>query len=254
MKTIKNITIMLLAAGTVMSCSKNEDNPINNLPEGFALKADARVKVGDLPQAILDYVTENYKELTIAKSEEEDNGNFEIKLSNGTELIFDAEGNFLGVDDDDENGNFDDSDIPVEELLASIIMYVEENYPMISIKEASMENNGHYEITLGDKTVLIFDANGEFLGVGVDENDQDGDGEYEWGDGDHHDDGDSIDPAQLPENVLTYLADTYPDLTIMHAEVESEGYYEVTMSNGLEVYFDAEGNFVSTDEGEDHED
>jgi hypothetical protein len=254
MKTIKNIAIVLLAAGSVLSCSKNEDNPMNNLPEGFALKADAKVKVGDLPQAILDYVKENYDGLSIAKSEEEDNGNFEIKLSNGLELIFNAAGNFLGVDDDDENGNFDDSDIPVEELLAAITNYVDENFPGTSIKEASMENNGHYEITLGDKTVLIFDANGEFLGVGVDENDQDGDGEYEWGDGDQHDDGDTIDPAQLPEKVLTYLNENYNDLTIMHAEIESEGYYEVTMSNGLEVYFDAEGNFVSTDEGEGHED
>jgi hypothetical protein len=40
----------------------------------------------------------------------------------------------------------------------------------------------------------------------------------------------------------------YPELTIVRAEVEDEGEYEVTMSNGLEVYFDAEGNFLSVDD------
>jgi hypothetical protein len=47
---------------------------------------------------------------------------------------------------------------------------------------------------------------------------------------------------------LLYLAETYPNLTIVYAEIEGEGDFEVTMSNGLEVYFDAEGNFLSVDE------
>jgi hypothetical protein len=122
------------------------------------------------------------------------------------------------------------------------------NYPEIGIEEASIENNDHYEVTLNDDIVLIFDANGGFLGIGVDENDQDGDGDYDWEEEDGHDDGETIDPAQLPDMVRAYLEETYPDLTIVHAEVEDEGEYEVTMSNGLEVYFDAEGNFLSAED------
>ncbi|MCJ7467031.1 MAG: PepSY-like domain-containing protein [Maribacter sp.] len=251
MKSIKNITILFTILIVITSCSKNSQDAMNDLPAGTALKADAKVKVGDLPQPILDYVTTNYPELTITKSEQEDNGHFEVKLSNHTELIFDAAGTFIGIDDDNsEHDDYGDSNIAPADLLPAILAYIETNYAEFSIEEASMENNGHIEVTLNDvdKTVLIFNANGEFMGVGVDENDQDGDGEYEWGHGDHHDDGDNIDPAQLPDMALAYLSDTYPDLDILHAELESEGTYEVTMSNGLEVYFDAEGNFVSTDD------
>jgi hypothetical protein len=228
---------------------------MSDLPAGTALKSDAKVKVSDLPLPILDYVTTNYPDLTIAKSEVEDNGHFEVKLSDHTELIFDAEGNFLGIDDDNgDHDDFGDSNIAPGDLLPVILTYIETNYAEFSIEEASMENNGHIEVALSDKTVLIFDANGEFIGIGVDEHDKDGDGEFEWGDGSYHDDGDNIDPAQLPDMALAYLADTYPDLDIVHAEVESDGTYEVTMSDGLEVYFDAEGNFLSTDEGENHGD
>ena len=252
MKTIQKMSLVALSVLTVVSCSKNSEDVLNDLPAGVALKADAKVKVGDLPKAILEFVAEEFPELTIDEAEEEYNGNFEVELSNGTELVFDAIGAFLGIDDDsEENGDFDDSDVDIETLLPAILEYVELNYPGEGIDEAEMEHNDQYEVTLNDDddTVLIFNANGEFLGVGVDENDQDGDGDYDWEEEDGHDDGETIDPAQLPELALAYLEETYyPDHTIVHAEIEDGGEYEVTMSNGHEVYFDAKGNFLSIDE------
>jgi hypothetical protein len=249
MKTIKKISLTVLIVLAMVSCSKDNEDTSNALPEGIALKADAKVKVGDLPMEILDFVAREFPERTIDEAEEEDNGNFEVELSDGTELIFDANGNFLGIDDDsEENGDFDDFEVDIATLLPAILEYIEMNYPQIGIEEASIENNDHYEVTLNDDVVLIFDANGVFLGVGVDENDQDGDGDYDWEEEDGHDDGETIDPAQLPDMALAYLEEMYPELTIVRAEVEDEGEYEVTMSNGLEVYFDAEGNFLSVDD------
>ena len=252
MKTIQKMSLVALSVLTVVSCSKNSEDVLNDLPAGVALKADAKVKVGDLPMVILEFVADEFQGLTIDEAEEEYNGNFEVELSNGTELIFDAFGAFLGIDDDsEENGDFDDSDVDIETLLLAILEYVELNYPGEGIDEAEMEHNDQYEVTLNndDDTVLIFNANGEFLGVGVDENDQDGDGDYDWEEEDGHDDGETIDPAQLPELALAYLEETYyPDHTIVHAEIEDGGEYEVTMSNGHEVYFDAKGNFLSIDE------
>ena len=252
MKTIQKMSLVALSVLTVVSCSKNSEDVLNDLPAGVALKADAKVKVGDLPMVILEFVADEFQGLTIDEAEEEYNGNFEVELSNGTELIFDAFGAFLGIDDDsEENGDFDDSDVDIETLLLAILEYVELNYPGEGIDEAEMEHNDQYEVTLNndDDTVLIFNANGEFLGVGVDENDQDGDGDYDWEEEDGHDDGETIDPAQLPEVALAYLEETYyPDHTIVHAEIEDGGEYEVTMSNGHEVYFDAKGNFLSIDE------
>lgn len=250
MKTIQKLSLVAITVLTVVSCNKNSEDVLNDLPAGVALKADAKVKVGDLPMVILEFVADEFQELTIDEAEEEDNGNFEVELSDGTELVFDANGAFLGIDDDsEENGDFDDSDVDIETLLPAILEYVELNYPREGIDEAELEHNDQYEVTLNDDTVLIFNANGEFLGVGVDENDQDGDGDYDWEEEDGHDDGETIDPAQLPELALAYLEETYyPDYTIVHAEIEDGGEFEVTMSNGLEVYFDAEGNFLSIDE------
>lgn len=249
MKTIQKLLLVALSFLTVVSCSKDSDDIPDDLPMGFALKADAKVRVGDLPVEILDFVAREFPELTIDEAEEEDNGNFEVELSNGTELIFNANGTFLGIDDDsEENGDFDDSEVAKEDLLQVILDYIELNYPGVGIDEAELENNDQYEVELNDDTILIFNINGDFQGVGVDENDQDDDGDYDWEEEDGNDDGDTIEPAQLPEMALSYLEENYPDLTIVHAEIEDEGDFEVTMSNGLEVYFDAEGNFLSVDE------
>ena len=249
MKTIQNMALVALCAITIVSCSKNSEDVLNDSTVGIALKADAKVRVGDLPVEILDFVAREYPELTINKAEEEDNGNFEVELSNGTELIFDANGSFLGIDDDSqENGDFDDSEIAKEDLLQVILDYIELNYPGVGIDEAELEHNNQYEVELNDDTILIFNMDGDFQGVGVDENDQDNDGNYDWEDENGNDDGDSIDIAQLPEIALLYLQENYPNLTIVYAEIEGEGDFEVTMSNGLEVYFDAEGNFLSVDE------
>lgn len=249
MKTIQKQLLIALSFLTVVSCSKDSDDVLNNLPMGFALKADVKVKVGNLPIGILDFVAREFPELTIYEAEKEANGNFEVELSNGIELVFDANSTFLGIDDDsEENGDFDDSEVAIEDLLSAILDYVELEYSEVGIDEAEMENNNQYEVTLNNDTVLIFNSNGEFLGVGVDENDQDGDGDYDWEEEDDHDDGENIDPSELPDLALVYLVDTYSDLTILHAEMEDGGEFEVTMSNGLEIYFDAEGNFLSKDE------
>lgn len=249
MKTIQKMSLVVISVFIAVSCSKNSTDANNDLAAGFALKADAKVKVGNLPVAILEFVAREFSNLTIDEAEEEDNGNFEVELSDGTELVFDADGTFLGIDDDsEENGDFDDSEVALADLLPAILDYIELNYVGVGIDEAEIEHNNQFEVTLKDETVLIFNLNGEFLGVGVDENDQDGDGDYEWEDEDGHDDGETIDPDQLPEMALAYLEETYPDLTIVHAEIEDERDFEVTMSNGLEVYFDAEGNFTSSEE------
>ncbi|TLP79810.1 PepSY-like domain-containing protein [Maribacter sp. ACAM166] len=240
---------MTLGTLTVVSCSKNSEDVENDSLVGIGLKADAKVRVGDLPVEILDFVASEFPELTINESEEEDNGNFKVELSNDIELVFDANGDFLGIDDDSqENGDFDDSEIIKEDLLQAILDYIELKYPEMGIDEAEMEHNNQYEVKLNDDTVLIFNSNGDFQGVGVEENDQDDNGDYDWEEEGGNDDGDAIDPADLPEMVMAYLEETYPNLPIVHAEIEDEGAFEVTMSNGLEVYFDTEGNFLSVDE------
>ena len=85
---------------------------------------------------------------------------------------------------------------------------------------------------------LFFDAEGNFLGVARDENDNDQD-----------EDETDINPADLPQNIKDYIIGTYPNNTIIEAEIEGDGSYEVTLNNGVELEFDADGNFVSAEDG-----
>ncbi len=226
------------------SCSNDDDATTETQPDLTArfFNADVYVSVSSLPQPILDYVSSNYPDVTIREAELEDNNNFEIYLSNGLELIFDANGNFLGIDDD-ETEDFGDEYIPISEIPQNILDFITANFPGVGIDEAEKENNGNYEIELENDIELVFDANGNFLGLAEDENDEDEDDQ-------------DIDPADLPQNILDYISENYPNNTIIEAEIEDDGEYEVTLNNGVELEFDAEGNFLNAEDGngEDEED
>lgn len=65
-------------------------------------------------------------------------------------------------------------------------------------------------------------------------------------DEDEHEDVDDIASANLPEAILTYLAANYPAATIREAEWE-DGIYEIELSNGLELKFDQNGQFLGSE-------
>ncbi|NJW55646.1 PepSY-like domain-containing protein, partial [Salinimicrobium oceani] len=100
-----------------------------------------------LPQAILTYISTNYPENTIREAEVEDNGQFEVELNNGTELVFDAQGNFLGIDDDSDDV-FGDEDIAAADLPEKIRNFISTHFSGATIEEAELENNGNYEVEL----------------------------------------------------------------------------------------------------------
>ncbi len=244
MKKLKIFGIFLGGLVLVSSCSNDDNATTETQPDLTArfFNADVYVSVSSLPQPILDYVSSNYPDVTIREAELEDNNNFEIYLSNGLELIFDANGNFLGIDDD-ETEDFGDEYIPISEIPQNILDFITANFPGVGIDEAEKENNGNYEIELENDIELVFDANGNFLGLAEDENDEDEDDQ-------------DIDPADLPQNILDYISENYPNNTIIEAEIEDDGEYEVTLNNGVELEFDAEGNFLNAEDGngEDEED
>ena len=113
-----------------------------------------------------------------------------------------------------------------------------------------MENNGHYEVVLSDGVDLVFDGNGVFLGIGVDDNegsesDDGNESDVDNQNGNQHEDGTVIDAATLPQLVKDYLSTTYPDATIIEARSMTDSGYEVELSTGIEVVFDANGNILS---------
>ncbi len=234
MKSFKIVLAVIFLLPLLQSCSDNEDTLAPDL-NAVAFTADTSVSTSTLPQSILDYITENYPGLTIVEAEIEDNQNFEIELSNGIELIFNSQGEFLGIDDDENE--FDDEEIAPANLPQNILDFISTYYPGIEIEEAELENNGNYEIELENEIEIIFDGDGNFLGQAQDENDDE-----------QGDDEDNINPADLPQSILDYIAANYPDNSIIEAEREDDG-YEVTLNNGVELEFDLEGNFLSAEDG-----
>ena len=58
-----------------------------------------------------------------------------------------------------------------------------------------------------------------------------------------------IDPATLPSAVQTYISTNYPNQGIYEAERYDDcEVYEVELANGIELYFDLQGNFLGTDD------
>ena len=227
----------ILGGLLLFSACSDDDSVSGNVVDLDAryFKADVHVSSSSLPQNILDYVSSNYPGVTIREAETENNDNFEVYLSNGLELVFDMDGNFLGIDDDGED-DFGDEHLTVSEIPQNILDFISDNFPGVEIDEAERENNGNYEIELENDMELIFDSNGDFLGQGEDENEEE-------------DDDEEVNPADLPQNILDYISVNYPDNSIIEAEIEDDGKYEVTLNNGVELEFDSEGNFLSAEDG-----
>jgi len=164
-----------------------------------------------------------------------------------TDIDSDNDGTDDGEDSDDDNDGTNDSDedynggngidgsnIDHASLPQIILDYITQNYANATIIEAEIESNGNYEVSLSNGVELYFNSNGDFLMTGNDYNDDNDDN-----------DSSNIDPASLPQIILDYITQNYPNTTITEAEIESNGGYEVSLSNGIELYFDQDGNFLS---------
>ncbi len=244
MKKIKFLSLAFAATLTFSSCSSDDDGDMDpevdlNLTANLS---DDYINAAALPQAVLNYISTNYPGNTIKEAEIEDNNNYEVELNNGTELIFDQQGAFLGIDDDDDD-DFGDQDIAPGDLPADISDFIATYYPGITIEEAERENNGNYEIELNNDVEIIFDADGKFLGRADDD------------DNDDKDD-DDIEVSELPQGIRDYIATNYPNNTIIEAEREDDNAFEVTLNNGVELEFDSDGTFLDAEDhnGDDDED
>ncbi len=245
MKNLKLLSLIVISLITFSSCSGDDDGGETGTEVDLNLTAprsDDHINTAALPQAILDYITTNYPNNTIWKAEIEDNNNYEVELNDETELVFDQQGNFLGIDDDDDD-DFGDEEIAPADLPLEIREFISTYFPGTTVEEAERENNGNYEVELSNDVELIFDADGNFLGRAEDDDDDDRDDE-------------DIAVDDLPQAVRDYIAANYPNNSIIEAEREDDGTYEVTLNNGLEIHFDAQGNFLEADDhnGDDDDD
>lgn len=232
------MTILVLTLFT--SCEKEEfpkeeeivqtgSNEITSLDE----------EVIQFPNSINNYVDSEYPQLQITSVEQEDNEEYEVELSDGTTLIFDMDGSFLRVgeedkeEEDDEDDDEEEVSLTFNQLPTAIQNYLNTHYPNNEIEEAELENGNIFEIELDNGTELYFDNAGNLLYIETE-------GDYE---GD--DDNDAISLTDLPTTITEYISINYPTQLIVQADfLQEEGVYKVRLQGDLELYFDTAGNLV----------
>lgn len=178
---------------------------------------DQAIPVSSLPQSITDYIAANFAGRTIVWAEIDDD-EYEVYLNDGTEVSFDRRGRFLEVDRDRDA--IDPANLP-----QNIRDYISTNFPSATIIKAELDDN-FYELELSNGMELYFDAQGNFLGSEVDDR--------------------PVAVGDLPAAITQYVSQNYPNLTIVSAEID-DNMYEIELSNGLELYFDLNGNFLFAD-------
>lgn len=186
------------------------------------------IDIATLPQAIKDYVTANYPAASIEEADKSlETGEYLVFLDNELELLFDKDGNFLEVLEDDDDHE-DWREIELSAIPQAILDYIAANYATATIEEAGVnEEDGSFAILLDTDIVLLFDKDGNFLEELTE------------------DDFDEVDPADLPQAIKDYIAENHAGATIEEAGIDPEdGSFYVELDSGLVLVFDADGNYV----------
>ena len=93
--------------------------------------------------------------------------------------------------------------------------------------EKSMGTTHEYEVTLADGSEITFGGNGEWKSVETPSNR-------------------AVPSGLVPTAIAKYVAERHAGASVIGIEKNKKG-YEVELSNGLEMQFDAAGNFLQYD-------
>ncbi len=134
---------------------------------------------------------------------------------------------FMACGDDDDNDNV----ITYEELPTLAKTFITTHFPD-QAKDQVKKDNDSYDVYLSGYEIE-FNLNGEWDSV---------DGKR----------GTQRNPIPqsilnlLPNGILLYVAETYPNITILEVDKEING-YEITLNNDVELKFNKDGGFLSRD-------
>ena len=176
--------------------------------------------VTDYPLLIDEYLATNYPNTELL-GVTTDGEEYEAELAGGITLVFDLTGNFL-MEELPELEE-EDTDSIITEWPAAIDEYLALNYPSDTIEEVEFDDRA-YEIELLSGIELIFDLDGNFLALELAEEDDE-------------------ELTEWPTAIDEYIALNYPDAQIEEIELDDEE-YEVELDNGVELFFDIDGNFL----------
>ena len=133
----------------------------------FAGCEEVKINENRLPETARTFIRQNFPHTTILSAEKEKEDGvkqYNVRLADGTEIEFDAKGNWKSIE-------CEFSVLPEAALLPTISEYIAENYP--GSKAYKIERKyGGYEVEItapsgspqpGSDIELIFNAFGEFV-------------------------------------------------------------------------------------------
>lgn len=126
--------------------------------------------------------------------------------------------------------NAQDQVISANELPATATKFIQSHFPSEKISRAEKDvdiNETSYEVYFSNGVKLEFDQNGNWTEV---------DGKKKV----------SIPTAFIDKDITDYVAKNYPNARIIKIE-NDRTHFEVELSNGLELKFDAQGHFLRMD-------
>ena len=142
--------------------------------------------------------------------------------------LFDKDFNLIGTD----NGDYDDDlRIPFEELPSKAQETLSAHFnvdEIISIEKETDDWEITYEVELRKDISITFDADGQWIEIDCNRTNP-------------------VPASLVPEKIMAYVADNYSGNDVTKIELTDRGYYEVELSNGLELIFDRDFNFIRID-------
>lgn len=140
----KSVAVAMFSAVLLWSCSDDKDEP---------------VAVSTLPEAAQTFLTSHYagvKVQSAVRDKDDHRVEFDVRLANGHEVTFDAEGNWIDVDAPAGQT------VPGGLVPEAVLLYIVTNYPSEGINEISRSAAG-YDVDLTNGVDLEFDFLGNFL-------------------------------------------------------------------------------------------
>ncbi|PVH26470.1 hypothetical protein DC487_02290 [Sphingobacterium corticibacter] len=139
---VLNTLVLLTMAVAFLSCDKEET-----------------IQSADLPVAANTFLTTHFAKAKVSHVKKEKEGlsgrEYTVYLSDGTEIVFDKNGDWTEVDGSNNTA------IPETFILAPIVSYVNEKYPDAKIASIEKDRN-EFDVELTNGFDLVFDANGTF--------------------------------------------------------------------------------------------
>ncbi|GIJ94345.1 hypothetical protein CAPN002_15630 [Capnocytophaga stomatis] len=200
----------------------------------FSCDKDDLIPYNNLPVAAQSFVSKHFSNADVIRTEKESNGTYSVDLSNGVEIDFDANGNWINVDARDGQALSNTAFIP-----QSILNHITKTYPNNAINSIEKKRTGYEVELVGIKDDVYFDVNGQPIGAG---NNNGGNGNAGTGNATII----GTVPQVVQTNANSFLKAYFPSTAVVKIEVESNK-VDYDLADGTDIDFDLKGNWINVD-------